>query len=185
MADATQLSPSNHTVAGGVLLGSDDAPRTAVVYVDPQCPYSRRFELRCHELLRELIDDGALRVEYRIRSFLGPESERAANALALAAEAGTEEFDQLRMAVFRAQPAEHSGGFTATDLLSLGADVGLTSPTYEEGVTSERYAEWIRARDERWWADDPDGVPALVLEGAFVEQEILYDADRLAAVLRG
>ena len=48
------------------------------------------------------VDAGELAVEYRMRCFLGPESVRADNALALAAEAGR--FDELRRALFAAQP---------------------------------------------------------------------------------
>jgi hypothetical protein len=60
-----------------------------------------------------------------MRCFLGPESVRADNALALAAEA--DRFDELRRALFAAQPPEGTGGFTTEDLLRLGAGVGLSS----------------------------------------------------------
>jgi hypothetical protein len=70
------------------------------------------------------LDARGLVVEYRMRCFLGPESVRADNALALAAEVGR--FDDLRRALFVDQPSEGTGGFTIEDLLHLGLQVGLS-----------------------------------------------------------
>src|ERR1700685_2619407 len=95
-------TPSGHTPEGGVLLGKPDASRNMVLFEDPQCPYCRQFEELSGPLVTAALDAGGLSVEYRMRCFLGPESVRADNALALAAEAGS--FDKLRQALFAAQP---------------------------------------------------------------------------------
>ena len=78
-------SPAGHTQAGGVLVGSTGARKQMVLYEDPQCPYCRRFERRSGDMVRREVAAGAVCVEYRMRCFLGPESVRAGNALALAA----------------------------------------------------------------------------------------------------
>src|SRR6202012_3955943 len=104
----TPAVPSGHTAEGGVVVGSSNARRHLVVFEDPQCPYCRLFEAASGDLLRREIASGAVAVEYRMRSFLGVESIRADNALALAAEVGR--FDQLRSELFAAQPAEGTGG---------------------------------------------------------------------------
>jgi hypothetical protein len=49
-------------------------------------PNCSQFEDVSGDLLRREVAAGAVAVEYPIRCFLGPESVRAANALALAAE---------------------------------------------------------------------------------------------------
>ena len=108
--------PPGHTSEGGVIVGSEGARRRMVVFEDPQCPYCREFEERSGDLLRREVAAGAIAVEYRIRSFLGEESVRAANALAVAAGAGR--FDELRRDMFANQPPEHSGGFTTEDRLA-------------------------------------------------------------------
>ena len=125
-------APPGHTREGGVLVGSQGARRRMVVFEDPQCPYCREFEDVSGDLLRREVAAGAVAVEYRIRSFLGNESVRAANALAAAAEAGR--FDELRREMFANQPPEHSGGFTTQDLLDLGRRAGLTSAEYVAAV---------------------------------------------------
>src|ERR1700689_3792679 len=110
----TVAVPGGHTPEGGVLVGSESAPRRLVLFEDPQCPYCRQFEEISGDLLRREVAAGAVAVEYRMRCFLGVESVRADNALALAAESGR--FDQLRRELFAAQPAEGTGGFTVVDL---------------------------------------------------------------------
>ena len=92
-------APSGHTPEGGVLVGDAEARQAIVLFEDPQCPYCRQFEELNGPVIAAALQAGALAVEYRMRCFLGPESVRADNALALAAEAGR--FDELRKALFR------------------------------------------------------------------------------------
>lgn len=176
-------TPAGHTADGGVLVGSTGARRRLVVFEDLQCPFCRKFEQECGDVLRREVASGAVAVEYRIRALLGPESVRAANALALAAEAG--QFDPLRTALFDAQPPEGSGGFTADDLVAAGAGVGLTSGDYVDGVRTGRYELWVRAADERFQEQDPDGTPFALLDGEALDPAVLYDGPALAALVRG
>jgi hypothetical protein len=180
---ATMAIPSGHTPAGGVLVGSDNARRSLVLFEDPQCPYCRRFEEVSGDLLRREVSAGAVAVEYRMRCFIGVESVRANNALALAAEAG--HFDQLRRELFADQPEENTGGFTPTDLIELGRRAGLTRPDYEHGVRDGRYEEWVVAVDQVFQEQDKQGTPFGLLDGRPVGMKVLYDPDTLGALVRG
>src|SRR3984957_8515179 len=150
-------APAAHTAEGGVLLGGADAPHQLVVFEDPQCPYCRQFEEVSGEFLRTARAAGDVAIEYRMRCFLGVESVRADNALALAAEAGR--FDQLRRELFAAQPPENTGGFSAADLIDLGRRAGLTSADYERGVRDGRYEQWVIDADRTFQEQDPQGTP--------------------------
>jgi Thioredoxin len=175
-------APPGHTPEGGVLVGSEGARRGLVVFEDPQCPYCREFEERSGDLLRREVAAGAVAVEYRIRSFLGDESVRAANALAVAAGAGR--FDELRREMFANQPPERSGGFTTEDLLELGGRVGLTGADYIAGVQQGHYEGWVREIDGVFEEQDPEGTPFALLDGRAVDSESLYDPARLGALIR-
>jgi hypothetical protein len=183
MESATGMPvPSGHTPEGGVLVGTETARRRLVLFEDPQCPYCRQFEEVSAELLRRELAAGAIAVEYRMRSFLGIESVRADNALALAAEAGR--FDDLRRLLFRNQPAESTGGFTVADLIELGRRADITGPEFERGVREGRYQQWVIEMDQVFQAQDPQGTPAAFLDGRPVELGVLYDPDALASKLR-
>ena len=178
----TTQAPPGHTPEGGVLVGSDGARRRLVVFEDPQCPYCREFEDASGDLLRREIAAGAVAVEYRIRSFLGVESVRAANALAAAGGAGR--FDGLRRELFADQPPEHSGGFSTQDLLDLGERAGLTGADYVGAVREGRYEQWVCEIDAVFEEQDPRGTPFAMLDGRAVDSETLYEPERLGALIR-
>jgi hypothetical protein len=168
-----EVAPAGHTPEGGVIVGNDDADKSMVVFEDPQCPYCRQFEQVNGALVSAAIDAGQLTVEYRMRCFLGQESVRADNALALAAEAGL--FDELRKALFAAQPPEGSGGFTTEDLVSLGTQVDLTGSDFISGVREARYESWVLRCESIYQTEDPQGTPAVWINGKPVDQRVLFD----------
>jgi protein-disulfide isomerase len=174
--------PAGHTPEGGVVVGKARAPRSMVIFEDPQCPYCRQFEELNGAHVMAAVETDQLVVEYRMRCFLGEESVRADNALALAAEAGY--FDELRKALFADQPREGTGGFTTKDLVRFGAQVGLTSPDFVSGVQEERYTQWVVRREERYQSEDPEGTPAARLNGHPVNSAVLFDGDAFEALLR-
>ena len=176
------ITPSGHTPEGGVLVGTAKASHSMVLFEDPQCPYCRQFEELNGPVVTAALGAGDLAVEYRMRCFLGPESVRADNALALAAEASR--FDELRHALFAAQPPEGTGGFTTDDLLRLGARVGLTESDFVSGVQTARYEKWVLSREEAYQAQDPQGTPAAWLNGHPLDSSALLDRRAFERVLR-
>lgn len=181
-SSASITSPSAHTPEEGVRLGGDGAGRQIVLFEDPQCPYCRQFEEVSGKSLEAAREAGAVAVEYRMRCFLGVESVRADNALALAAEAGR--FDELRTEMFAAQPPEGTGGFTTEELLGLGERVGLTGPDFVSGVNEGRYYAWVLKCEAVFQEEDPQGTPAAWLDGQPVDPRVLMNPPAFAALLR-
>jgi protein-disulfide isomerase len=174
--------PANHTDQGGVLVGGDNARRRLVLFEDPQCPYCRQFEEACGDLVGAAVAEGAVAVEYRMRCFLGDESVRADNALALAAEA--DRFDQLRRELFAFQPPEGSGGFTVADLTEFGRRVGLTGPDFVAGLRDGRYEAWVVQTERLFQQEDPQGTPAAILDGQAVDSGVLFRPELFGQLLR-
>jgi hypothetical protein len=165
-----------------VRVGDLDARKGLLLYEDPQCPYCRQFEELNGAIIAAAVLGRELVVEYRMRCFLGPESVRADNALALAAETGC--FDELRHELFKHQPVEGTGGFTVDDLLELGGLVGLTDQNFVSGVRQARYEQWVLDREARFASQDPQGTPAAYLNGRLLLQEVLFSASAFEQVLR-
>jgi protein-disulfide isomerase len=154
-------------------VGAADANKGMVLFEDPQCPYCRLFEELNGPFITRAVKARALAVEYRMRCFLGPESVRADNALALAAE--VDRFDELRQALFAAQPPEGTGGFTIEDLLRLGAQIGLNESDFVSGVRDARYEQWVLKREAVYQSQDPQGTPAAWLNGSPMDSNVLFD----------
>jgi protein-disulfide isomerase len=179
---STETPPPGHTPDGGVLVGSEGARKRLVVFEDLQCPYCREFEEASGDLLRRETAAGAVAVEYRIRSFLGSESVRAANALAVAAGAGA--FDQLRRELFAQQPPEHSGGYTSDDLVAAAQRVGITDAGALDDIRQGRYADWVLASDDAFQEQDPRGTPFALLDSEPLDLSVLADPERLGDLIR-
>jgi hypothetical protein len=128
------------------------------------------------------LEVGLLAIEYRMRCFLGSESVRANNALALAAEAGR--FEELRGELFAAQPQEQTGGFTTSDLLELGGRAGLVSRAYVSGVQEGRYEAWALEVEKKFESEDPQGTPAAWLNGRPVDPHTLNHPRSLEELVR-
>jgi hypothetical protein len=181
MSTEQEISPSGHTPEGGVIVGDARAGGRLVVFEDPQCPYCKEFEELNGAVVTAALRTGKVSVEYRMRCFLGPESVRADNALALAAEAGR--FDELRKALFAAQPPEGTGGFTTEDLLQIGAREGLTTSDFVSGVREARYEQWVLHREALFESQDPQGTPAAWLNGRPLAANVLFDRRAFASEL--
>lgn len=171
-------TPAGHTPQGGVIVGRSGAKKSMILFEDPQCPYCRHFEELNGAHIATAIDAGVMAVEYRMRCFLGPESVRADNALALAAESGR--FDELRKALFAAQPPEGTGGFTNGDLVKLAAEIGLVDSDFVAGVEGGRYESWVLRREQLYQSEDPQGTPAAWLDGQMLDSGVLFDASKFS-----
>jgi len=175
--------PTGVTAAGGIVVGDPNAPHTVIAYEDPQCPICKQFEDTSAPGLTAAVNAGQVKVEYRMRSFLGPESVRAVAALGAAQDEG--KFNALRQTMFANQPEERTGGYTVDDLLKLGAGVGLTDQAYVQAVRDQVYAPWAKQVDDRASRDGNTGTPDLKLDGKEIDQNVLFDQAAFATLLAG
>jgi protein-disulfide isomerase/uncharacterized membrane protein YphA (DoxX/SURF4 family) len=160
--------PAGATESGGIWVGTSAAPTSLLAYEDPQCPICGQFEKVNGATLQTAVAAGKVRVEYRMRSFLGPESVRAVNALAAAQNEG--KFEALRAALYAHQPQEHTNGFTTTTLLTLGRSVGLTDAAFVDAVEHLTYERWVMFVDAQASKDGNVGTPELISTTAGVRQ---------------
>lgn len=93
-AASAKRSPSHDVTAvvhgipqHGLILGSPQAPVLLVEVADPQCPFCKQFaEGPWPAIVRRYVRTGKVRMELRLTTFLGPDSERGARALLAAGE---------------------------------------------------------------------------------------------------
>lgn len=135
----------------GRFLGSPDAPVTLVEFADLQCPFCRDYtEAVLPTLIQDYVRTGRVRLEFRPRTFLGPDSEKAAK---VAVAAGREDKLWNTVELFFASQGEENGGWVTDELVTdVVAATGLdpaevTGRTDAEGVTADlRAAELLATR---------------------------------------
>ncbi|MFI2241699.1 thioredoxin domain-containing protein [Streptomyces chrestomyceticus] len=162
-----------------VLYGKADARHTLSVVVDPRCAPCALVEAALGRTMRELADQGAYRIEYRLATVEddargGQGSQRAVNALGAAANEGPEKFVRYLGAVLagRSGREEWDGDALASadTLLGIAGRVdGLRTPAFDKAVRELTWLPWVKkvaaAHNQ---AGDEDALPAVSLDGAAV-----------------
>ena len=90
-------------------------------------------------------------------------STRAAAASAAASDAGR--FHEYAAALFENQPPEGGPGLTDDQLIALGRGIGITDPTFAEGIQEGRYLPWPSFVTERATARGIGGTPSVFVQG--------------------
>lgn len=164
----------------GIVGGDPAAPVTLDVYEDFQCPVCGQLEKASGDTINQLAEDGKARVVYHVMSFLGPESERAANAAAAAADQG--KFAAYHDVLFANQPPEQTGGYTNETLIDLGRQVGLTSQQFVDAVNAGTFDGYVAEVDDSASKRGVTGTPTLFLEGQRLSGDQLLPKGLTAAV---
>jgi protein-disulfide isomerase len=125
--------------------GRADAPVTALIFSDFQCPYCRQFAQDILPGLREKwINTGKLRIIWRDMAIRGAESEAAGAAALCAHEQGR--FWAYHDLLFARQQGQNEGAFSATALKALAPEAGRIQPEiFNQCVDSARYLPAVKA----------------------------------------
>jgi protein-disulfide isomerase len=177
---SAQLPAGVTEPAGGVMIGEESAPVTIDLWIDFQCPFCRAFEQESGSTLQQLAADGTAVLVYHPLSFLGEESERAANAFGCAADQGRA--GEYLTVLFENQPEEGTGGFTSDDLLALGAEAGITDTEFENCVQDSPYAEWVANVAASQSEAEIVATPTVFVDGGMLQGDQLTPAGLQAAV---
>ncbi|MFJ4315585.1 DsbA family protein [Streptomyces lavendulae] len=169
-----------------VVVGRPGAPRTVQVLVDPRCGACAKFEAAGGETLLKLADEGKVRIEYLLASFLdqggASGSVKAVNALRASVDAG--KFAEYHAAVFASQP---EGRFTDGLLLRIAERVpGLRGEAFDRAVAEGTHTGWADGAEKAFEATGMRGTPAVLVDGKPVgaKDGSMFDAAGFARTLK-
>lgn len=166
------IAPTGATGEGrlAIPVGRPDAKSTLTVWEDFRCPACKQFESGFRSTIHELVDKGALKVEYHLVTLIdhnmgGSGSLRAANAAACAQEAGR--FTPYHDVLYTHQPEETKDAFADNaTLVRLAAKVpGLATTAFKKCVESGRHDSWVVTSDRAFTDQKLSGTPTVLLNG--------------------
>jgi protein-disulfide isomerase len=153
----TTLAPVSPTDR---IMGNPKAKVTLVMYEDFQCPFCGAISgLQANTEatkylkqqnpgwtplmpgLNEYIKNGNVQFVYRDYSFLGPESERSAEAARCAGEQG--KFWEFHDYLYGHQNGENKGNFSDPFLKSFAKDLGLDTAKFDTCLDTNKYAQAV------------------------------------------
>nr|WP_042194039.1 thioredoxin domain-containing protein [Kibdelosporangium sp. MJ126-NF4]CEL21039.1 putative membrane protein [Kibdelosporangium sp. MJ126-NF4]CTQ95447.1 putative membrane protein [Kibdelosporangium sp. MJ126-NF4] len=169
-----------------VLVGKDSAKVTLDVYEDFLCPACGEFESTYAGQVDKKIEEGTVRVRYHMLSMLNDQSDPpgysldSANAALLAADEG--KFPAFHASLFKAQPEEGARGYDKEQLIKLGMDMGILSPTFADGIRTGKYNQIVEqayqdvSKDPKLQQDFGKGkrgfgTPTLAVDGRIIKTE--------------
>ncbi|MFL6002305.1 MAG: DsbA family protein [Nocardioides sp.] len=154
----------------GVVVGEADASKV-VIYEDFQCPVCGAFEHASASQVAQGIDDGKVRVEYRIVAFLDQASQneyssRAANAAAAVLDvAGPDAFKKFHDTLYANQPAENTAGPDNDQLIAWAVQAGADRRPVTEAINSGKFDQWVVDATDQMSKDGVTGTPTIEIDG--------------------
>ncbi len=159
-SDAT--IPPRVAAGDGRVLGDANAPVTVVEYADFQCPVCKRAETSIvSRIEKDYVQQGKVKIEFRMFPFLGQESFNAAQAAEAARDQG--KFWEYHDALFNAQGTENGGNFTYEKLVALAGQVGLDVPKFEATLSANTYLAPIQSEADAARANGVSSTPTFFI----------------------
>ncbi|MFW2513517.1 DsbA family protein [Demequina sp. SO4-13] len=162
--DAPDLSEAERRDAEDPLAqGPVDAPVVLVVFSDYQCPYCAKWSAETLPTMKEYVESGDLRIEYRDVNVFGEASVRGARAAYAAALQG--EFDVIHDALFADGMARASTQLSDDALVSLAQEIGLDAERFEADYLSDATAQAVAVNQQLGLDLGAFSTPSFVLAG--------------------
>ncbi|MEY4151077.1 MAG: hypothetical protein RJB28_144 [Actinomycetota bacterium] len=173
----TKVSSKIPTIAseaeGYGLVFNPSAMPVIDIWEDFQCPVCRSFESVVGSYLSQLVKENKAKVIYHPLSFIGPESVRAANAAACAAEES--KFDEFHTLLYKTQSTtENSGLWSNDNLVGLGATVGLTSDSFKKCVNDGGFLGWVNNIAADGAKKNVNSTPTVFVNGKEIDRNTQY-----------
>jgi protein-disulfide isomerase len=145
----------------GNVLGNPKAPVTVIEYVDLQCPFCRQFETEAMPtILENYVRKGKAKLEARVISFIGPDSQRGREA-ALAAAKQNKMFNFAQL-LYDNQGPENTGWLSDDIIKSAAASIpGLDASKLENDRSSESVKGQMDTIDSQAAESDVNSTPTI------------------------
>jgi len=166
--------PQHLTASGAIAVGAAEAPVTVEVYYDYMCPACGAFESANSGELSRLVADGTARIELRPIAFLDEQSSgteystRAANAIAVVADAAPDHVWDFHTALYENQPAEGSEGLSDEQIAAVATDAGVPADVVDQ-FTDDVFRPWVASVTQQAFDSGVKGTPTVKIDGALFE----------------
>ena len=166
--------PQHLTDSGAISVGAAEAPVTVEVYYDYMCPACGAFESANSGELSRLVADGTARIELRPIAFLDEQSSgteystRAANAIAVVADAAPDHVWDFHTALYENQPAEGSEGLSDEQIAAVATDAGVPADVVDQ-FTDDVFRPWVASVTQQAFDSGVKGTPTVKIDGTLFE----------------
>ncbi len=145
-------------------MGEVDAPVVMLAYSEFQCPFCGKFARdTAPTLIKQYVEKGMLRIEWRDFPYLGPESTTAAEAGRAAA--AQDSFWAFHDRMYARQLPPNSGDLDEGHVVGIAKKLDLDLEKFRSDMKSESTQRAIAADFSQGQAIGVTGTPAFVING--------------------
>jgi protein-disulfide isomerase len=171
-ASTQQSKTPAATVASGDLsdvpvdrtsMGRPDAPVLVETYEDFLCPHCATFNRELGPTLKELVQEGKVRWEFKYRVIFGADAYNADLAAECAADQG--KFWEYHDALFEQVTRRGKIAVLPKNLKKLAADMGLDEAQFNECFDKKIHLKEIKKIDQLAAARGVQGTPTIFING--------------------
>ncbi len=150
--------------ATGNTLGDANAPVTAEIYADFQCPVCGQFDrTTLKDIEDKYVKTGKVKIVFNHYAFIGDESTRAAEASECANAQG--KFWEYADTLFNNQAGENQGAFSDANLEKFAQQVGLDMNQYQTCMQQNTYLGKVQTSTQNGSARGVNSTPTLFING--------------------
>jgi protein-disulfide isomerase len=142
------------------------------IWEDFQCPVCAQFEALNGAHIESLIKEKKAKVVYHPLSFIGPESVRAANAVACASDES--KYLEFHNFLYRNQAAENSGKLTDAYLIAGGIANGISSAKFGACINDSKYGTWVNNIAADGAKKNINSTPTVFVNGKEIDRKTQY-----------
>jgi protein-disulfide isomerase len=178
------LAPITVQADGAVVMAKPGVTKPVIdVYEDFQCPACKEFERVSGQTFKNLAAEGKAKVVYHPITIFSQEptksnSVRAGNAARCVADG--KQWMAFHDLLFEHQPSETAVGFTPDELVKWGQQAGVTTPGFQQCVTSEKNAQAQLAYSKKI-GDEQKLIqtPTVKLNGTEIDNQVIFSPSAL------
>ncbi len=160
-------SEQHRDPADGQAIGAVDATVVMVLYSDFACPYCTLFAQEVEPHLRDLVDNGTLRIEWRDLAQITETSPLAAQAGLAAADQG--KFWEFHDVVYAAADPQDHPAYDEAGLIAFAQQAGVPDiARFTEVMNSAETAEAVQASKNHAYSLSITGTPFMIIGDAVI-----------------
>jgi len=173
IGDIKTVTPITRANEKGLVIGPDNAPVKIIEFADFQCPACKQYEDQLSStMLNNYVNKGKVQLTFVPDSFIGAESEAAAEAALCANDQG--KFWLYHDMLYANQGSENSGGFSNRRLAAFAQTIGLDTAKFNSCFNSHKYQAQV-AQDVQQATDKAvDRTPSFNVNGTNVFADTLF-----------
>lgn len=162
--DQALLALAHRSKDDPLALGKVDAPVVMIEWSDFQCPFCGKYSRETEPILiKDYVDKGLLRIEWRDFPYFGKQSVQAAKAARAAGRQG--KFWQFHDEIYERELPPNSGKLTDEFLVSVAKDVGLDVDRFRQDMADPDVAKAVDADYSEAQKLGISGTPTFLVNG--------------------